>query len=306
MKFPRRLVSLLALTTLAGCAVQTGAPEDAARTGEALASAQPSQSGGAHAATDAKSPESKTPEGLILNPPRIPFCQHFVKDQSNGPTLSNPIVVNLFMGSYWMSTQGKADMAAVNSVWQQIVGQSQIYQPITEYISPGVGTFGGTDWVGFGADPGQQVQESLIQSFIDFELFENRAPYPQSGRTIYFVYVGNGAYSQYDTTYGFNGHHKWYSSKQAGQTVHYAVIDYESQLSAFTQIAYHELMEAMTDPEGNAFYDSSLGEGEIGDFCEINAPYGAYNLQQIWSQNACACISPPAPPIYFPIPIHLL
>ena len=62
-------------------------------------------------------------------------------------------------------------------------------------------------------------------------------------------------------------------------------------------------MEAITDPEGSAYYDASLGEGEIGDFCEINSSYGSqsYNLQQIWSQKVCGCISPPQPPIIIPI-----
>ncbi|HEY2512220.1 MAG TPA: hypothetical protein VGI39_15240 [Polyangiaceae bacterium] len=296
-----RVVPFAALAALAtGCVAQAGDGELASSSSSDAPTAAPE---GAHVAKPAS-------ELTITGPIEFPkVCAYNVKNQNGGITLSNPIIVNLFMGNYWETTQGQADMAAVNAAWKGMAGQAQLYQPITEYETPGVGSFWGSDWVGFGADQGtgsvvNQVQESLIQSFIDFELLEHRAPAPSYTQTIYFVYVGKGAYSQYDTTNGFNGHHKWYASKQAGQTVHYAVIDYESSLASFTQIAYHELMEAMTDPEGTAFYDPKTSEGEIGDMCEISASYdwGKYNIQQIWSQKACGCISAPNPPVIIRFP----
>lgn len=66
-----------------------------------------------------------------------------------------------------------------------------------------------------------------------------------------------------------------------------------------TKAASHELIEAATDPQGNSWYDRSLGSnGEAGDLCENGNPPngfiagGSYQIASYWSNANNGCVAP--------------
>ncbi|MEO9239355.1 MAG: hypothetical protein ABI418_14840, partial [Jatrophihabitantaceae bacterium] len=67
-----------------------------------------------------------------------------------------------------------------------------------------------------------------------------------------------------------------------------------SSLDGVSIVEGHELAEAITDPELNAWYDSS--GAEIGDICAwtglavIGLNGGSYPMQPLWSNAANACV----------------
>lgn len=64
----------------------------------------------------------------------------------------------------------------------------------------------------------------------------------------------------------------------------------KSDLNTMTRAFGHEVAEAMTDPEGDAWYDDGNGN-EIGDICNARRGYvnGVY-VEGYWSNGANACV----------------
>ena len=65
-----------------------------------------------------------------------------------------------------------------------------------------------------------------------------------------------------------------------------------------TAIASHELLESITDPNLNAWFEDFTGQ-EIADICErqyatVNDPSGTWRVQLAWSNAQQACVSKPA------------
>ena len=61
-------------------------------------------------------------------------------------------------------------------------------------------------------------------------------------------------------------------------------------LDTLTEVSSHELAEAVTDPDLNAWWDSSTGD-EIGDICNRQTTrLGGFLVQTEWSNAANACI----------------
>ncbi len=149
---------------------------------------------------------------------------------------------------------------------------------------------------------------------------------PTGMSTIYFVFFPIGVGSCFDSTSSsctysqYCAYHGWIGSGDAG-TIIYANMPYADQPSAGSNcdiesspngndadatinVTSHEHNEAITDPLGNAWYDS--GGYENGDKCawyfgqqQGATPYGAYNqaistgryeLQQEWSNLLSSCV----------------
>jgi hypothetical protein len=69
---------------------------------------------------------------------------------------------------------------------------------------------------------------------------------------------------------------------------------YTQGTRSLTNVSSHEFMEAVTDPDLNAWYDSS--GSEIGDKCAwqftscVNLTTGNWQLQEEWSNSASGCV----------------
>jgi hypothetical protein len=115
-----------------------------------------------------------------------------------------------------------------------------------------------------------------------------------------FVVLRSGFHScpSTGTEFSFCGYHSWFPFNST--TVRYGVItDVEAcgtlcgpgdGLGNTTSTASHELAEAVTDPQGNAWFASD-GE-EIADLCQnLQGQVSGFTVQQEWSNIAFACVS---------------
>ena len=145
----------------------------------------------------------------------------------------------------------------------------------------------------------------------------NKVPAPDDD-TIYMIYfpsgidpndgsgpscIANGDYCAYHSLYQATG----------GQNVRYGVMpDMDAGtcsmgcgpqgFDSFTDVSSHELIEAVTDPDGTGWYDDGAPEndsnncGEIGDICAVGgtaegAMVAGFFVQNEWSNKNKKCIA---------------
>ena len=193
---------------------------------------------------------------------------------------------------------------------------------------PGAFGFGGawTDTQAYPSGRGTQanpLQDSDIQNEVSRAIASNG--WTADNNSIFIVTTGvvssTGALVEtcQGSTCTFNtfcAYHGYFSSN--GNNIRYAYLSdanfntsgcdegintgVNGQVASDRQIALmsHELIEAITDPEANAWYDS--GGAEIGDKCNqlaatVTMNGNSYNVQQEWSNAAGACVSSFGPSI---------
>jgi MYXO-CTERM domain-containing protein len=155
------------------------------------------------------------------------------------------------------------------------------------------------------------------ETYLKGLLAANKLP-PPDDDTIYMMYFPSGI----DPTDGSgsscikpNGQYCAYHNSYAatgGQNVRYGVMpDMEAGscsmgcgppgFPSFTDVSSHELIEAITDPDGTGWYDDAVAAndpnncGEIGDICAVGgtqetATINGFVVQKEWSNKNKACI----------------
>ena len=127
----------------------------------------------------------------------------------------------------------------------------------------------------------------------------NPAPATNEDSLLYFVFPDPSTTLALGTTTGFCGYH--YSGKFNGSSDHddlfFAAIGTggraETGADFMQQISYcvsHELAEALTDRDGDGFFD---GACEISDICETKGNYtyrNTWTVEQYWSNWHKTCI----------------
>jgi hypothetical protein len=229
----------------------------------------------------------------------------------NGPLIQHVKVVNVFY------SPGHAYKTMLEDYAKAIV-QSPHFDWLTEYnagsykISRGsfLTTFEDTK-----TNPATVTQVNP-ETYLKGLVTAGKLPAPDDD-TIYMMYfpskidptdgqgsscIANGDYCAYHSSYAATG----------GQMVRYGVIpDMEAGqcsqgcgppgFASFTDVSSHELIEAVTDPDGSGWYDtgapdtSSSNCGEIGDICAVGgtaetATVAGFVIQKEWSNKNNACI----------------
>jgi hypothetical protein len=252
---------------------------------------------------------------------------------NGGITIPNVSVDTIYWGSAWTAqgnnSEAAANATALNGFFSDIT-QSSYLNGLSQYwglmpvagvwipTNPGPGRFGGADWVTSEPyDPnlreGFLLSESAITSMISSEIASGNVEAP-SVNTLYFVYLPPGVQDLTDLQGNANGpyagHHSSFTDG-SGNTFFYAVIQYptsggipggslgtESNFQYLTELSSHELVEAISNPQGNAWFDTSTGN-EIGDITQQSPPPGGamslvdgYAVQKYWSQVDNTSIAP--------------
>ena len=117
------------------------------------------------------------------------------------------------------------------------------------------------------------------------------------------AYHGNFIANGQDVLYGYLSDAS-FNSAGCGEGVSTAV---NSQIASDREVALmtHEFTETVTDPDGDAWWDSSTGS-EIGDNCNqiaavVTVNGNRYAVQQEWSNDTSSCVSTFGPSIQFNI-----
>jgi hypothetical protein len=201
---------------------------------------------------------------------------------------------------FWEPT-GSTVASNYNATLQQFfgdIGGSSLYGVAAQYYQTVNGanqniansaTLGGA-WTDTTAYPSGSLQDSQVQSEVAKAIQTNG--WPTGNGNEYFVYLSKGESECMGTTCSFStfcAYHGTFSSGTA--TVLYAAMPYAgtdlsgcgiqtgggtpngADTDAEISIASHELMETVTDPQLNAWFDAT--GAEIGDKCAYT--YGATN-----------------------------
>jgi hypothetical protein len=224
-----------------------------------------------------------------------------------GPVITSAKVVFIFWGpSFNNSASPDYSYARTLQAFRNQYGTTGEYNVITQYSGIQLSNLasGTADWFDTSTPP-TNVTDSTVQSEVNKYFSGGHGAFNNS--TVYEVVIPSGSYSSdsgEDSCGGPNlaycAYHSNYSN--GGNDVKYAIEPYPScsgcQVSGWTAVqnvehfVCHETREAVTDPDGTGWWNSSTGE-ELDDQCAWSpTPFldGGYGYQYEWSNANRGCV----------------
>ncbi len=219
-----------------------------------------------------------------------------------GPVLHNSKTQAIFWGSEWNTASFAGDKIAGLDTFFGGYGGSNFSSLVTEYFGP-TGTYATTtsQYLGHTIDPSAPPSKAITvnQAVAEACKITNNNPDPIG---VYFLYTSSGA-----GHVSYCAWHSWGNCSNGApvQVAYMPNIDgiagcdpqdtygtgHSQGLAAVANVTSHELSEAITDPRGTAWTDSSGAED--GDKCAwtftgaVTLANGSkWKLQQEWSNNA--------------------
>ncbi len=242
----------------------------------------------------------------------------------NGPVLVAARVIPIFWGTYWGSGSGATQASTMQSFYEQF-GTNREYAVITQYydvaggstnyiglstLEPTGGGTAGKDYWYDGTNPSNQnVTDAMVQAeVVNFLTSNNQAV---NTSAIYEVFIGPAFYSSSGSSDSCGGPNLKYCAYHSsftynGANTKYSIEPYPSCSGCWSfstsngdpnniydmqHFACHESREAVTDEDGNAWYDRTGYEAD--DKCAWTpAPFkdGGYAYQYEWSNKNGGCI----------------
>ncbi|HZP87899.1 MAG TPA: hypothetical protein VFB54_13875 [Burkholderiales bacterium] len=221
---------------------------------------------------------------------------------NGGPVGSGLPIEVLFWGSWWLSAEGVERQSLILSRLQAVIA-SPYFSELQQYgIAP-------PHWRGakvvtkpgapaaFNSNGDQQAVPDLIDDLIDDDVF----PDPDDEQIAQLVFMpkgftqsinANGAHTfDYDYEFPFDKDYYW-----VGWIRWFDDVPGESREDVI-RTATHELVELLTDPEGDGWYASAPASGEIADLAvsgttKQTAFVNGAKVQAYWSNNHSAPIIP--------------
>jgi hypothetical protein len=221
-----------------------------------------------------------------------------------GATITSAKSVAIFWGPSWGSGNNLSDPVAVElQDFLSQFGQTPEYNVITQYSGIQKTNLGSTIWWD-SSNPPTNVTDSDLEAEV-VRYFNQGGAADTS--TIYSVFLPNGTYSSYGSSTSCGGPHLVYCAYHSnfnygGKDIKYSSLPYPScggcHWSGFTvandfeHFACHETREAVTDPDGTAWFDRRGYEAD--DKCAWSpAPFigtGGYGYQWEWSNAVSGCV----------------
>jgi hypothetical protein len=216
-----------------------------------------------------------------------------------GPTITNAHVVAIFWGPSW---SGSSTASTIESYLANY-GTSSEYNVITQYSGIQLSNLGSTSWFDTSTPPTvatDAVVQGEVNKYLQTHQFDSSA--------IYEVFLPSGSYASMGNGNSCGGpalqfcaYHGNFAG--AGGDVKYASMPYPScsgcQSSGFNDaqniehFISHETREAVTDEDGNAWFDRRGNEAD--DKCAWNpAPFidsaTGFAYQYEWSNAVSGCV----------------
>jgi hypothetical protein len=174
---------------------------------------------------------------------------------------------------------------------------------LDQYRGIGGGTLAGTTVVA-DSDPPNQFANGAVTGLLTGLFEQGRLPEPDSGsQLLYCVVMAPGIAASDPNVIGEHSFFYYWDvdlpfDLDIAKKVYYAWVLNDGTLDGMSTIFSHELVEAVTDAEGNAILGdtaSCYGGGwcEIGDVCQGNTGQSnGVTVQAYWSQRDGACVIP--------------
>lgn len=223
-----------------------------------------------------------------------------------GPTITNAKVVSIFWGSSatWGTQSNPSPMTSNLLGFVANFGTTGEYNTITQYSGIHLSGLSNAHWID-NSTPPTNVTDAALEAEVRKILNANYGGVADAS-TIYEVFLPPGVYSSYGTATSCGGPRLQYCAYHSnfsynGVDVKYASLPNPScsgcQWTGFSieqnfeHFICHETREAVTDPDGNAWYDRQGNEAD--DKCAWSpAPFldGGFGYQWEWSNANGACI----------------
>jgi hypothetical protein len=236
-----------------------------------------------------------------------------------GPVIGSVEVVPIYWGAAWATGTNAVLASNIDRFFDFIVTSSYM-DLLHEYSTPSTQIQHGRRLAsanvansepGTVTPSGRQVTDDQIRTALQGWIANHTVP-ATTANTLYFIYLPPNVVSlsfgsSSCVAGGFCGYHDHIGN------IYYAVIPYVNCpgcvfagqfLDTLTEVSSHELAEAITDPELNAWWDPVTGPGdEIGDICNRQTTrLGDFVVQTEWSNTQGACVVAPAPALQVPSP----
>ena len=220
-----------------------------------------------------------------------------------GPVIISAKVVSIFWGSEWGSQSNPTQLASDITAFFANFGSTGEYNVITQYSGIQKTNLTNQYWVDT-SNPPTNVTDSAVQG--EVVKYLNAHTGVADSSTIYEVFLPSTSYASFGTSDSCGGPNlvfcAYHSNFSHGSVdVKYASMPYPScggcQSSGFStannfqHFACHETREAVTDPDGNAWYDRRGNEAD--DKCAWSpAPFidAGFAYQYEWSNASGGCV----------------
>lgn len=222
-----------------------------------------------------------------------------------GPVIVSAKHVSIFWGPPWADGSGNLNAVASEMLgFFAQFGSSGEYKTIKQYSGIQATNLTNTFWWDSSAPPTNVTDTTLRNEVVRY--FTNGGGSPDAS-TVYSVFLPAGSYSSYGSSTSCGGPNLQYCAYHSnfnynGVNIKYASLPYPGcggcQATGFNvaqnleHFACHETREAVTDPDGNAWYDRRGYEAD--DKCAWSpAPFigtGGYGYQWEWSNAVSGCV----------------
>jgi hypothetical protein len=229
---------------------------------------------------------------VIVAAPRVSASTRFV--DHGGRVLSSARVYPIYWGQYWAPGAWPTPEEITHALRTVLAGS--YLAGLAQYRDIGPVVVHGSRVITT-TDPRSGFTDKDIETFLDAQFDAGVLPAPDE-HAIYVVTIPPGIYSSNGTSRV--GEHNYY--QRDGHKIHHAWTTNSDVLEGATQTATHEIVEALTDPEGTAIRGrpgtcTEPGWCEIADICSDAAKLSGVEVEPYWSNIAGRCVIP-APPAY--------
>ena len=220
-----------------------------------------------------------------------------------GPVITSAKSVAIFWGPSWGHGSNLDDPVALElQSFFNAFGRTGEYNVITQYSGIHQTDLSANIWWDQTTPPANVTDAALIA-----EVTKYLATHAADASTVYSVFLPATSYSSFGTSTSCGGPHLVYCAYHSnfnynGTDVKYSSLPYPScggchwtgfsVANDFEHFACHETREAVTDPDGNAWYDRRGSEAD--DKCAWSpAPFigtGGFGYQWEWSNAASGCV----------------
>ena len=202
-----------------------------------------------------------------------------------GPVIQSAKVVSIFWGPSWGSGGTLGGLASEIMGFFSQFGSTGEYKVITQYSGIQATNLTNQFWWDTSAAPtnvsDSNVEAEVVRSFSHVGIDAN---------TVYEVFLPAGSYASYGSSTSCGGPNLQFCAYHSNFNYNGTDIKYAS--NDFEHFACHETREAVTDPDGNAWFDRRGYEAD--DKCAWSpAPFlgtGGYGYQWEWSNAVSGCV----------------
>jgi hypothetical protein len=251
--------------------------------------------------------EAAIGKGVVTFPrkPRVPLGQTVPEapagaaitlSDGGGVIIPNVRLYLVFWGPAWLATTATPSVGQVTDAVDNIL-IGPYMNSLSQYRGIGSGFLQASIVVSEAvatapATPPNNFQDSDVQNLLTQVIYAAMLPGPQIDSNLLYIVI----FPPGPARAGVAGEHTYFDLN--GTNLHYGWVANGGTLASVTSVFSHELVESVTDPEGDAFTLTgtgcpATGWCEIGDVCNgNNAIINGVTVQRYWSNVDQACVVP--------------